>query len=95
MITAFLLASSLLFCGVKATYDDMNDEDFALFVEAHAKAGEAIAEHAEPVARGCVKGIAAGAVVGKGFQALCLGCVAGAAGELAVDLTFPKGKKEN
>lgn len=85
MLEAILLASSLLFCGAKATYDDMDDEDFAAFVQAHDNFRE---KYAQAAAKGCVGGAIKDAY--KGFPALCIGCATGAAAVVGVQMTFPK-----
>ena len=94
MLETILLASSLFFCATQATYDDMSDEDFAAYLDFHDNVREAAGQYAESAGRGCVKGATAGAVVGKGFQALCLGCAAGATSEVAAEMAFPREKKD-
>ena len=56
----------------------------------HEDMREVAAEYSASAGRGCVKGAVGGAFTGKGFQALCIGCAVGAAGEIASELTFPR-----
>lgn len=87
-ILTILISSSYAIQG-----DDMSDEDFAEYLEFHKDVGTSASQHAESAGRGCVKGATTAAVTGKGFQALCIGCAVGAAGELTADLAFPKKEK--
>lgn len=93
MLTTILLVSTLFFCGTKATQDDMSDEDFALFIEAYGKVGKGAMEYSESAGKGCVSGAIGAAPAG--FQALCIGCVLGAAGNVAVDVIYPPKREEN
>ena len=88
------LVASMLFCNAKAQPGfDMDDEDFAAFVAAHDYARDVAAEYSDEAARGCVKGGVTALVSGKGIPALCIGCVAGAVGEVVTEITLPRGKK--
>lgn len=86
MITSLLIASSLLFCNAKAQQGfDMDDEDFAMYLESHDNFRN---EYGETAMRGCVKGAAQEAY--KGFAALCIGCAKNAFGSVVEQMTFPK-----
>lgn len=88
MLTAITLAAAMFISSTKATYDDMNEEDFVAFVKFHDDVAKNLLEHAEAAAEGCVKGAAQSAVQLKTLPAVCIGCAVGAAGELAVGLVF-------
>ena len=86
MITTFLLASSMIFCSAKAQQGfDMDDDDFAMYLETHDNFRD---EYGETAMRGCVKGAAQEAY--KGFAALCIGCAKSAFGSVVEQMTFPK-----
>lgn len=82
-----LLLSSLFFCGIQAQQgSDMNDDDFAAYVQMHDNFRE---RHGESFARGCVDGAFGGAATGAGFPALCIGCVTTGAANVAKDMIYP------
>ena len=84
MLETLLLATSLLFCGVHSLQgEDMDDEDFEIYVEAHENIR---AKYGESAAKGCIGGAIGGAPTG--LQALCIGCAAGAAANVAQDMIF-------
>lgn len=86
-----LLLGSLLFCGVQAQQgSDMNDDDFAAYVQMHDNFRQ---EYGESFGKGCVNGAVGAAVTGAGFQALCIGCVAVGVGNVAQDMIYPPERK--
>ncbi len=86
MLEMFLIGS-LFFCGVQAHQgDDMNDDDFAAYVQMHDDFRD---NYGESFGKGCVNGATAGAVSGGGFQALCIGCVAAGTANVAQDMVYP------
>ena len=94
MVT-LILVGTLLVVPAASTYDDMNDEDFKVFLQSHDKMREYAAEYSESAARGCVKTATTAAFTGKGLPALCLGCAVGAIGEVAADFAVPKDRRMN
>ncbi len=90
MILGLVFAAAALIAPTQATYDDMDDEDFAAFVKFH---DDLRMDYGRTAAGGCIKGGAAGLVSGSwsghGFQFLCIGCVAGAVGEVAKEVMLP------
>jgi len=85
---AFIAAS--LITNVESTQDDMDDMDFAKFVEVHDNFRQHAMQHAETAGKGCVANAITEAP--KGFQALCIGCAKGAAGAVAADIIFSSKK---
>jgi hypothetical protein len=83
MLEAFILASSLLICGNAQQGADMDDEDFASFLQFH---DDIRIQHGESAAKGCLGGAIGGAP--GGFAALCIGCATGAAANVAQDVIF-------
>lgn len=91
MLEAILLASSLFFCGTQAQQGfDMDDEDFALYIQAHDDARQ---KYGETAAKGCLGGAIGGAP--SGFVALCLGCAAGATANVAQDIIWAPRQNED
>lgn len=66
---------------------DMDDEDFAAFLN---EADKAMQRYGETAAKGCITG-AAGGIPG-GFPGLCIGCGLGALGNMAQEKAYPKTK---
>lgn len=80
-----ILLSALLFCGTQAQQGfDMNDDDFEAYIKMHDNFRQ---KHGESFGKGCVAG-AVTSIAG-GFQALCIGCVATGAANVAQDLIYP------
>ncbi len=91
VVESMLLAASLFFCQTQAYQgEDMDDEDFSLYVQAHDNFRETYGENA---ARGCVAGAVKDGLKG-GFQALCIGCATGAAAGVALQMTFSDPKEK-
>ncbi len=92
MLLEVILLGSLL-CGIQAHQgSDMNDDDFAAYVKMHDDFRE---KHGESFGKGCVNGAAVGAATGAGFQALCIGCVASGAANVAQDMVYPPERETN
>ncbi len=87
MIQAILIAGSLVFCGTQAFQgEDMDDSDFASYLEFHENV---VQKYGESAAKGCIDGVISNAPNGGGFKALCIGCATGAATNTAKDIAFP------
>lgn len=86
MLEAILL-TSFFFCGTQATFDDMDDGDFASFLQVHTNFGE---KFAVPAAKGCVGGAIKDGLKGGSFSAFCIGCATGAAANVGIQMTFPQ-----
>lgn len=85
MLLEAILLGSIIFCQTQAQQgDDMDDEDFAAYVKVHDDFRE---KYGESFAKGCIGGGFSSAP--GGFQALCVGCVMGGAGNVAIDVMYP------
>lgn len=89
MFLPLALAATLIGSG-SAQFDNMDDSDFEKFLQIHDDVG---ARYGETAAKGCVTGAVGGST--GGFQALCIGCTLGAAGNVAQEMIFPEEKKRN
>jgi len=78
-----------LISSSQATFDDMDDEDFAAYVN---QAGEASEKYGESAGKGCIGGAIASAP--SGLPALCVGCALGAVGNVAQDVIFRNEKAD-
>jgi hypothetical protein len=86
MILAFILSSMILTSTAEQGFD-MDDDDFIAYVNFHESVRK---EYGESFTKGCITG-GIGSSFG-GFQALCIGCVAGGAGNVAQDVFYPPKK---
>lgn len=82
MFIILALAGSLI-SSTQGQFYDMDDDDFAVYVQNH---GNVATEYGESAAKGCVAGGIGGAT--GGFIGLCVGCGLGAAGNVAQDVLF-------
>ena len=87
MFLVLVLTSSLFIGSMNSQFDDMDNEDFAGYLKWHDDVG---AKYGETATKGCVTGGIGGSP--GGFQALCIGCVVGAVGNVAQDILFPEKK---
>lgn len=78
-----LFAFSLFIGSVTPSFQDMDDDDFAAYLNFH---DEIRVVHGESFTKGCVTGAVGAAPAG--FQALCLGCALGGIGNVAADKTW-------
>jgi hypothetical protein len=85
VLTGALFAGSLGQQGA-----DMDDDDFSVYLQKHAEAGE---KYGESAAKGCLGGAIGGAP--GGFAALCVGCATAAVGNVAQDIVFRNEKVDN
>lgn len=83
MFTSLVLTCALLIPSAQATFDDQSDDDFSLYLEYH---GNLMETYGATAAKGCLTGGITGASGGLG--AACIGCVTGAAGNVAQDIIF-------
>ena len=85
MFLILALAGSLISSANSQQFEDMDDSDFASYLQV---VDNGIYRYAEPMAKGCITGGVGGAP--SGFASLCLGCATGAAGNMAQEFAFPE-----
>lgn len=80
-----MLFASLFVCGTYAQPQgsDMDDSDFAAYIEAHERIGK---HYGSSAGKGCITGGIGGAP--GGWAGFCLGCALGATGNVAQDVFF-------
>ncbi len=77
---ANLVYAAMMLCSVQATFDDMDDGDFATFVQAHENVR---VEHGASIVKGCLNGAVCASP--GGFGSALGGCGLGAAGNFVSD----------
>lgn len=87
MFLALILAGTMI-GTVNTQFDNMDDEDFARYLQVH---DDFRVRYGETAAKGCLTGGIGGAP--GGFAALCIGCATGAAANVAQDVIFPEKKR--
>lgn len=94
MFLTLALVAGILVAPSHGQYDDMEDDAFAAYLQSHDNAREIASQYSNTAGRACVKGAAVGALTGKGFQALCIGCAVGAASEVVSEMAFPRDPRD-
>lgn len=69
---------------------DMDDSDFARYLEVHENFGDIASTYGSTFGRDCAKASAVSALTGRGFPALCIGCIVGGTAGVVSEVIFPR-----